>query len=187
MLAILLTAAQAVQATPLGNPGDWIRSQDYPSSETSKAVTGVTAFALMVGRDGSVQDCRIVSSSGSVVLDATTCALIKARARFSPARDGKGKKIEGFYRSRVKWQLPANTAVSLPQGTQVIAIAIDVDPKGIVERCETIEGVKDLKDGQPTPCVGYPVGFRVRAATGPDGKGLAYRIVMRQSMEFKPR
>ena len=129
----------------------------------------------------------MVDSSGSVVLDATTCALIKARAKFSPARDANGKKIEGTYRNRARWELPAGTVVTLPPQPQVIAVAVDVDAKGIVEQCRTIEGVADLKEGQPTPCRGYPVGLRVRPAAGADGKPMAYRIIMRQSMEFKPR
>ena len=97
-------AARGVRA--IGKPGNWVTTNDYPSRDLREGNQGRTGFALSIGADGKVQSCRITSSSGFAGLDDATCANMKRRARFEPARDGQGNPTTGTYISTVSWQIP---------------------------------------------------------------------------------
>lgn len=81
-------------------------SDDYPSAAVRAGEEGAVGFQLDVGRNGAVAACRIVASSGSAVLDSTTCRLLTMRARFDPARDHKGKPVDDRVSGRIVWRLP---------------------------------------------------------------------------------
>lgn len=91
---------------PKGNPGNWATTNDYPSQALREEREGVTRFRVTVGPDGRVQSCSVTGSSGSPDLDATACAKITARARFSPATDGEGQPTTGSYSNAVRWVIP---------------------------------------------------------------------------------
>jgi len=93
-------------AKPKGNPGLWVTTNDYPPRSLRERVGGITAFAVVVGANGSVEDCTVTESSGQQELDDAACALVKRRARFAPATDSEGNFIPGSYSSRVRWLLP---------------------------------------------------------------------------------
>jgi protein TonB len=93
-------------------PPQWRRSaqslimtDDYPASARARGEQGWVAFALQVGADGRVHGCAITGSSGSAVLDATTCSLLRRRARFTPARDSNGQPAPWAARGEVEWRL----------------------------------------------------------------------------------
>lgn len=56
-----------------------------------------------VGIDGRARDCRVITSSGHAVLDATTCRLIEARFRYAPARDAAGQPVAEERGWRQRW------------------------------------------------------------------------------------
>lgn len=93
-------------ATPRGNPGGWISSNDYPSSAMRAGLSGTVAFQVTVGVDGRVAGCQITGSSGHSELDAATCRTITRRARFTPATGADCQPAAGSYSSRVRWTLP---------------------------------------------------------------------------------
>lgn len=93
-------------ATPLGSPGKWVSTDDYPASELRLEHEGVARFRVTVGADGRVRNCEITASSGFVGLDRATCATVSKRARFKPAADGTGAAVSGSYSSAVKWEIP---------------------------------------------------------------------------------
>lgn len=104
-----MTSAQApTPPRPRNDRASWIERRDYPTMEIFRRAEGITGFELTVGADGRAKSCAVIQSSGSAVLDETTCALVSERARFDPARDAKGRKIQGRYRSRVQWTIPAD-------------------------------------------------------------------------------
>lgn len=110
--ALLASAAQASTGVrPIGSPGDWITSSDYPSSALQTFAAGATGFRIDVGPDGNVAGCTITSSSGTGALDDATCALLRARAHFTPATDVKGHAIASTYSSKVRWQIPNGAAL----------------------------------------------------------------------------
>ena len=93
-------------ASPRGDPGSWVTSEDYPSAPLREGAQGTTGFHVTVGPDGKVASCEVTSSSGNDQLDKATCQYVTRRARFTPAKDTDGKAMAGSYSSRVKWVVP---------------------------------------------------------------------------------
>jgi periplasmic protein TonB len=102
-------AAKPVPLKPANNPGDWITSSDYPPAALRQSSKGTTGFRLAIDAMGHVTACTITASSGSSLLDDTSCALLKARATFIAARDGRGRAVAATYSSGVRWQIPNDT------------------------------------------------------------------------------
>ena len=98
--------SMASPATPRGRPQDWVTTEDYPSSAMREGVQGVTGYRLEIGPDGKVTGCQVTASSGSGILDDTTCKLLTRRARFNPAKDASGAGMAASYSGRVRWQIP---------------------------------------------------------------------------------
>jgi protein TonB len=97
---------QPKAASPLGHPGRWATSADYPARALREEREGTTRFRVIVGADGRVKGCEVTASSGSPDLDAATCANVAMRARFSPATDESGARVAGSYSSAVRWEIP---------------------------------------------------------------------------------
>ncbi|MEO7384686.1 MAG: energy transducer TonB [Novosphingobium sp.] len=93
-------------AVPKGSPGNWATTNDYPAQALREERQGTTRFRVQVGPDGRVTDCEVTGSSGSPDLDATACAKIKTRARFTPAIDGDGNPTSGSYSNAIRWVIP---------------------------------------------------------------------------------
>lgn len=94
------------EAKAKGNPGTWVTNADYPAAAVQAKESGTTGFSLDIGTDGRVTNCTVTSSSGSALLDTTTCTLLTRRARFTPARDNKGNPAPDTFSSRFRWTLP---------------------------------------------------------------------------------
>lgn len=92
-------------ATPRGNQGSWVTTNDYPSRALREEKEGVTRFRVTVSADGRVTSCDVTGSSGSPELDSTTCSLITRRGRFNPAMED-GSPTTGSWSSSVRWQIP---------------------------------------------------------------------------------
>ena len=56
-----------------------------------------------VAVDGRVPRCRVTRSSGSPLLDDTTCRLIVERYRFKPAHDAQGRPFESQIVENEEW------------------------------------------------------------------------------------
>ncbi|MES2445005.1 MAG: energy transducer TonB [Pseudomonadota bacterium] len=112
--ALLLAAAQDAPpearrlAKPLQphNPASWLTDRDYPRTALRLRMQGSTGFRLDIAADGKVTGCTVVATSGSELLDTTTCKLLLRRAHFSPAEDSRGNRIPATYTSRFRWSLP---------------------------------------------------------------------------------
>src|SRR5688572_26778448 len=89
---------------PIGNPRSWISWVDYPPEALRNSETGTVGFRLDADATGAVTACTVTSSSGSTLLDTTTCRLMRERARFEPARDKAGQAVAGSFATRVRWQ-----------------------------------------------------------------------------------
>lgn len=83
---------------------------DYPASAIRAGEQGTVRFTLDISADGRVTRCSIVESSGSPLLDATTCRTLRARARFTPARDAAGNAVPDTIASSIRWSLPDDPA-----------------------------------------------------------------------------
>ena len=99
--------AQKIEpARAKANLGSYVSDADYPAAALRSEEQGSTRFRLAIGPDGRVKECAVTGSSGSSSLDATTCRLMKSRARFTPARDSAGNPTGDTYSSTIKWVLP---------------------------------------------------------------------------------
>lgn len=126
---------------------------DYPTEALIDHIEGVVSFRLVVDTSGRVEECQVVVSSGSDLLDATACNLITQRARFSIARDARGRPVKGSYSNRVRWVLPKEKPQPRPlefEGTFV------VQADGTVTDCQILHSnglsPQDLEKMQ-TPCL----------------------------------
>lgn len=92
-----VTGAQLIQGR--------IRNSDYPRAARRARAQGTVYVRFAVQPDGNVGDCAITRSSGSAVLDATTCELIRSRFRYTPARDVEGRAVPDVIVGRQAWWL----------------------------------------------------------------------------------
>jgi periplasmic protein TonB len=87
------------------NLASYVSNDDYPASALRNEEEGTTRFRLTVGSNGRVTDCSVTSSSGSAALDSATCRIMRARARFTPARDNQGNPTTDSYSSSITWRI----------------------------------------------------------------------------------
>jgi protein TonB len=92
--------------------------EDYPVSAIRAGEQGAVGFRLEVGPDGGVAVCTVTISSGSPILDSTTCRLLRSRARFLPALDRKGRPTVDSHSGRIIWRLPEPEPESQPPPTE---------------------------------------------------------------------
>lgn len=200
MMLVLLTIALLSQDVPsnsgvlpvvspraLGDPAKWITSDDYPREAIEAKESGDVGFALDVDSTGAVTDCTIWASSNSKILDTQTCALMRERARFDPARDKDGKGVSGSYRLRIRWQLPrAARPTSDPQtwisnedypGTDesgVVNYILDIAVTGAVTNCSPSSSTNSALLEAHT-CRLLRERARFEPATGGDARPGTYR------------
>jgi protein TonB len=90
-----------------GRPARWIsgglRDSDYPRQALRDRVSGNVSVRFTVLASGAIARCRVVRSSGSAILDSTTCRLLEQRLRFAPATDGAGQAVESELGSDYGW------------------------------------------------------------------------------------
>jgi len=109
--AITLPAEKARTVEPArakANLASYVSDEDYPSNAVRNEEQGTTRFRLAVGPDGRVKECTVTSSSGSSALDATTCKLMKQRARFTPARNNRDEATSDSVTNAIRWVLPTD-------------------------------------------------------------------------------
>ena len=90
------------------NLASFFYSDDYPADAMADDAQGLVAFRVTVGRDGRVKRCEIIVSAGHPSLDEATCRILQARAKFEPATDRDGDRIEDKVSGRIRWVLPAD-------------------------------------------------------------------------------
>lgn len=96
-----------VPARAKGDLGALIGNGDYPAAALRNGEQGIVAFRITIGADGRVSDCVITASSGSSALDATTCRILRSRARFTPALDAEGDPTEDSATAQIAWRISA--------------------------------------------------------------------------------
>lgn len=146
------SAATPVPPTPIGNPGEWANAEDYPARALRDDKEGVTQFVLTIDPTGKVIGCLITSQSGSFELDEATCRLMTERGRFTPAKNEKGRAVQGSWTNFVRWVLPKDLPQPAP-GTVVFSSIIEKD--GSYSDCRIVRADPGLVDAPPVgpiPC-----------------------------------
>ncbi|HEX9933215.1 MAG TPA: TonB family protein, partial [Allosphingosinicella sp.] len=83
-----------------------ITSEDYPAAALRAEHQGNVTVELAVNEDGLVTGCTVIASSGSSILDSSTCAIAQRRFRFTPAIDANGRPVAGTSTRTVAWRIP---------------------------------------------------------------------------------
>jgi TonB family protein len=99
-------AAPPASAQPRAHLSSLFSPDDYPAAAVRAGEQGTVEVKLAVGTTGRVTNCSVTSSSGSSALDSTTCRLLIARARFTPAMDSTGSPVTAEVTHRQPWRLP---------------------------------------------------------------------------------
>ncbi len=104
-IAVEPAKAEHAMPKPIGNPADWFPRDSYPPAAKAASQEGRTAFSLDIDAGGRITGCNIVESSGSELLDSTTCIQLITNGRFSPAHDKDGKPVASTWSSAMRWEL----------------------------------------------------------------------------------
>jgi hypothetical protein len=112
----------AAPLKPLSPITDWVKAGDYPAGAMADDRDYAISFELDVAATGRASACRITASSGSAVVDRTTCDAAKRRARFTLARNAAGEAVAGRYGARLAWSVvPAPRAVPAMPASKPLA------------------------------------------------------------------
>ena len=79
---------------------------DYPARAQRNRESGRVVVSYEVAEDGFAEGCRIAQSSGSALLDETSCRLLAARTRYDPARNRAGIPVRSTDSQVFDWVLP---------------------------------------------------------------------------------
>ena len=89
-----------------------------------------------VDRDGLVTSCRIKQPFGHVALDEQTCALFRARARFEPAKDRRGRPVASSYQGMLVWRLEGQAHPLLPRQAWRVQVTMATDGDERIVDCD---------------------------------------------------
>jgi protein TonB len=70
-----------------------IPNVEYAHLASTGLPSGLVGVTILVGRDGSLSNCRIARSSGDPSIDRLVCELTLRYVRFAPARDADGRPV----------------------------------------------------------------------------------------------
>lgn len=84
-----------------------LSDRDYPAAAMRAGAAGTVFVRFTVQPNGRVTNCMVTQSSGSSLLDQTTCRLIEARFRYRPATDAAGQPISEQVSTNFTWGVRA--------------------------------------------------------------------------------
>ena len=70
-----------------------ISDRDWPDGDFAPGRKYVVGLRFTVMPNGRVRNCQVTRTSGSAVLDRTTCRLLETRMRYEPARNAEGRPV----------------------------------------------------------------------------------------------
>lgn len=94
-------------ASAKGDPRTWITNDDYPPEAIRMEQQGVSNIGWTINEQGRVENCHVITPSGSQILDDTACRLVTRRGRYGAAKDQNGNPIKQSASIRFRWVLPS--------------------------------------------------------------------------------
>ena len=107
LAAAIAPTSAASPAKPIAE-GSWFSGSDYPAEAAKKGVEGSVTFEVDVDSTGKPTACRIAKSSGSDLLDQTTCRIVLAKSQFQPATVN-GRPVPGRFSDKTVWRLSGSS------------------------------------------------------------------------------
>jgi TonB family protein len=89
--------------TPVNNPGNWVKSRDYPADMLFEGQPAVVEFRLDVDGNGNVTGCHIQETTRKKEFDDAVCRSLMKRAKFLPALDAEGNSLKSYYQNTVNF------------------------------------------------------------------------------------
>lgn len=167
-----------------GNIGQWFGPDAYPPEAIRAARAGRVVAMLAVDATGMVTDCTIQVSSGTTVLDTTTCQIAMAHLRFDPATDHQGHPIAGTYLLPVRWVLPEDVTPPAPIDVTagppkdlIMEAEVAYDADGTILTCRSM--VRDAPEHTPDPCINFKAGTPTPLRWVRNGQPVGATIVQR--------
>lgn len=77
---------------------------DYPRDALMQGEQGIMRMRVIVGADGTVESCTIISATKTDRLQSPACDVM-ARARFEPARDANGTPFRSLYATSITYRM----------------------------------------------------------------------------------
>jgi TonB family protein len=137
--SLLLIALLAAAAEPTPARGDLQRlfsADDYPLIALNNDEQGSVTVRIKVDRSGFVGSCKVIKSSRSQALDEQTCSVLRARARFEPATDARGRPAEGVFFQTITWKLDYGPA-PMPRHAWMTRTTLSFGQRGNIVSCNT--------------------------------------------------
>jgi TonB family protein len=100
-------------ARAIGDEQNWVRASDYPERAFPGPGTYKVAVNLAIGSEGKVILCTKADDTPARLADPT-CAALRQRARFTPARDAKGKATPSLLVWRITWTVRGGATATRP-------------------------------------------------------------------------
>lgn len=155
-LAALVTAAQAIVGDPVPRQplAALVSPDDYPAQALAAGQSGAVRFRLDVGANGRVEGCTILRSSRSSILDATTCRVLRSRARFTPATGATGQPVGGRIEDEIVWTLPGTSNRPPPRLNELFRIYTACTMGDAARRAVSAMDVDAIADASFASCAG---------------------------------
>ena len=103
ILAVLAQVALAQNPLAVTHPkitgGPIFHADDYPMEARNNRWSGTDVADVTINARGTVDQCKIVQSSGHKLLDDTFCSILIKRGRFKPAQDKDGNAVADTIRT----------------------------------------------------------------------------------------
>ncbi|MEE8439303.1 MAG: energy transducer TonB, partial [Micropepsaceae bacterium] len=82
-----------------------VQQRDYPTESVRLREEGLVIVNVCVAADGSIDDVRLVETSGNPRLDNATIRMVMSRFRYNPATQ-QGAPVRHCQNQPVRWALP---------------------------------------------------------------------------------
>ncbi len=98
-------AALSRKLKPRSNPGEWMKSRDYPLPMLLSGKRAIVHFRLNVDAAGKPTACHIQQSTRPKAFDDAVCKAIMRNADFDPALDADGNAIASYWLNSVVFHI----------------------------------------------------------------------------------
>ena len=105
LLSVALASAYAPAATDARQAEANAALNVYPKESLANGEQGTVFYRVKIDVRGHATDCEVTQSSGYDRLDMATCSMLMDRARFTPARDGRGHATRSTFDGKVVWRI----------------------------------------------------------------------------------
>ncbi len=167
------SAAAGVKSPAVQAEG-YISDNDYPREAIRNYAEGTVVVQFTISTNGRVPVCEIAQSSGSDLLDETSCALIKERFKYVPARGIDGKAVSETRTQRITWRLPGGEATLEDITPSTLDIELIVSPDGSIRECKVLKAVGFSSNVPESACAYMKAHRKFKPFEGTKDKRLTY-------------